>query len=292
MKREALKTGNEHDRISVWRPADFRQLELHRGVGVARPVARHWHEEFQLCLIEGGAGELVYLGATHPTPAVSLFIVHPGEIHSNRAHDWRGCNYRTLFVEPDMMRRAATEMAGRDRGAPFFPASVVYDRDLLALFLRLHVTMELPASSLERESLLLSFSTRLISRFGEQRVSPDSLKSRRAGVARAREYLTENYAENVFLEQLAEVAGLSPFHFSRLFSAQVGMPPHAFQTQVRVARAKALLTHGCPVSEVAARTGFADQSHLTRHFKRLVGVTPGRYRRSSKNVQDFTLPTR
>ena len=64
------------------------------------------------------------------------------------------------------------------------------------------------------------------------------------------------------------------------------MPPHAFQTQVRVARAKALLLRGWPISQAAAHTGFADQSHLTRHFKRLVGVTPGQYRQGSKNVQD------
>jgi AraC-like DNA-binding protein len=66
------------------------------------------------------------------------------------------------------------------------------------------------------------------------------------------------------------------------------MPPHAFQTQVRVSRAKTLLLEGWSISQVASQTGFADQSHLTRHFKRLVGVTPGRYQQSSKNVQDHT----
>ena len=281
-----MKAGDEREGISVWRPADVCGLELQRGIGVARPVARHWHEEFQLCLIEAGAGELVYRGEHHPTPAASLFVVHPGEIHSNRAYDRRGCSYRTLFIEPGLLRRTAAEIEGRDRGVPFFPESVVSDREVLSLFVRLHVALERPASGLERESLLLAFSTRLIARFGERRTGGDAFKAKRASVARAREYLTEHYAENVLLEQLARLVGLSPFHFSRVFTDEVGMPPHAFQTQVRVARAKALLLGGCPISQAAAQTGFADQSHLTRHFKRLVGVTPGQYRQGSKNVQD------
>lgn len=239
-----------------------------------------------MCLIENGTGDLTYRGDSHLTPPASLFIVHPGEIHSNRSFHTSGCSYRTILVEPDVVRRTATEIFGRDHGTPFFPATVVFDRDVLALFLKLHRALESPASGLERESLLLAFSTTLIARFGEQRFPIDSPKRRWLSVKRAWEYLMEHYAENVLLEQLAHLVGLSPFHFSRLFSEQVGMPPHAFQTQVRVARAKTLLLQGWPISQVAARTGFADQSHLTRHFKRLVGVTPGRYQQSSKNVQD------
>lgn len=273
-----MKAGNGQEEIRVWRPAGVGGVEVQRGVGVARVVARHWHEEFQLCLIEEGAGELVYRGARHATPAASLFVVHPGEIHSNRAYDERGCSYRSLFVEPGVM--------GQEGRVPFFRESVVFERGALGMFVRLHVALERPASSLERGSLLLAFSTMLVERFGERRPGANAFVVKRAGVERACEYLRECYAENVSLERLAGLVGLSPFHFSRVFTEQVGMPPHAFQTQVRVARAKALLACGWAVAQAAAQTGFADQSHLTRHFKRLTGVTPGQYRRGSKNVQD------
>jgi AraC-like DNA-binding protein len=66
----------------------------------------------------------------------------------------------------------------------------------------------------------------------------------------------------------------------------MGMPPHAFQTQLRITRAKEMLRRGWPISRVALEAGFADQSHLTRHFKRLLQVTPGQYIQNSKNVQD------
>jgi AraC-like DNA-binding protein len=281
-----MKPATQRGIINVWQPADLHQLELHRGIAVSRPVPRHWHEQFQFCFIEAGAGDITYRGDNHLTPPASLFIVHPGETHSNRCLNSSGCSYRTLFIEPEVVRTAATEIFGRDRGVPFFPATVVFDRDILALFLQLHVALEISASTLERQSLLRDFSTRLIARFSEQRLSLDSFNRKRIGVKRACEYLIEHYAENVSLEQLARVVGLSPFHFSRVFSEQVGMPPHSFQTQVRVARAKTLLLQGRSICQVADQTGFADQSHLNRHFKRLVGVTPGRYQQSSKIVQD------
>ena len=79
------------------------------------------------------------------------------------------------------------------------------------------------------------------------------------------------------LAQLAEIAQLSPFHLLRSFRNQVALPPHAYQIQVRILRAKQMLRAGMPCIETAFAVGFADQSHFTKHFKRIVGVTPGLY---------------
>jgi AraC-like DNA-binding protein len=107
----------------------------------------------------------------------------------------------------------------------------------------------------------------------------------RAGdaIQRARDYLHDNYAESIALDELAQVAGLSPFHLCRLFRREFGLSPHAYQTHVRLSHAKHQLLRGMPLKDVAAATGFYDQSHFGWHFKRLVGVTPGQYRKSSKN---------
>jgi AraC-like DNA-binding protein len=276
--------------IEVWRPAELPGLELRRGFGVSRPVPRHWHEEYQLCLILSGSGDLVYRGDSYVTPPASLFVVHPGEVHSNRAHDRRGCSYRTIFADADLMRRAAAELGAEGSGLPFFPSADVFDRDLLGRYAEGHSAFERPASALERQSALLDLLTVLVARFAEQRPVSREFGQERRAVTRARDYLSEHYAENVTLEELARVANLSPFHFSRVFAEQTGMPPHAFQIQLRVERAKALLREGWAIPQVASQTGFADQSHLTRHFKRLAVVTPGQYARNSKNVQDSPRP--
>ncbi|MGI8572314.1 MAG: helix-turn-helix transcriptional regulator [Solirubrobacteraceae bacterium] len=79
------------------------------------------------------------------------------------------------------------------------------------------------------------------------------------------------------LASLASFAGLTRFELVRRFRQQAGLTPHAFQTNLRVARARAMLIAGDPIAWVAAACGFADQSHLTRTFRRMVGVTPGRF---------------
>lgn len=279
-------TRERSDFIEVWRPEGVSHLEARRGFGVARPVPRHWHEEYQLCLIQSGGGELIYRGRDLPTPPASLFMVHPGEVHSNRAGGRDGCSYRTLFVGADAMRAAAEGAGLPGPEPPFFPTAVVYDADLIRQYVELHCALERPAAGLERQTLLVGLLARLVERYAERRAPRQRRGAERRAVGRAREYLAAHYAENVSLEQLARVANLSPYHFSRVFAEQTGMPPHAFQTQLRVARAATLLRAGWPIPQAAAQTGFADQSHLTRHFKRLVGVTPGRYTQNSKNVQD------
>ena len=93
----------------------------------------------------------------------------------------------------------------------------------------------------------------------------------------ARQYLDAHIGDNVSLMSLAVVVGLSPFHLCRVFKDAVGLTPHAYQDQLRVRRAKQLLTEQVPIAQAAVEVGFYDQAHLTRHFKRVVGITPGRY---------------
>jgi AraC-like DNA-binding protein len=279
-------------RIEIWRPPDLAHLELQRGFAVDRVVPRHWHEDYQLCLIQSGPGELNYRGSSFETPPASLFIVHPGEVHSNRTYVRTGCSYRTLFVPAELMRTAARETFGSATALPFFKTAVVFDEDSIRQYLELHVALERPSSSLERQTLLLNLLDGLIRRFADHRPASRAVASDRLAVSRAYDYLAEHYAENISLDYLAAIANLSPFHFSRLFSEQFGMPPHAFQNQLRLLRARTLLLEGWAIPTVAAQTGYADQSHLTRHFKRVVGVPPGRYRANSKNVQDELIPPR
>jgi AraC-like DNA-binding protein len=92
--------------------------------------------------------------------------------------------------------------------------------------------------------------------------------------------LRERWNEAVRLDELSEAAGLSRFELARRFRRQIGLPPHAFQLDLRIAAARRLLDAGRPPVEVAVTCGFADQPHLTRVFKRIVGVTPGEYARA------------
>jgi AraC-like DNA-binding protein len=261
-------------------------LEKYRyAPGPAEELPKHSHAEYQICLSLNFPGVYGYRGATHAVPVGSLSVVHPGEVHSARDPQERlaPSSFRMMYAEPALLAEAATEVAGRGVVQPFFRDPIILDRDLARGFLRLHVALE-GAPRLEQDARLLSVLTRLVQRHAGVRPSPPPGRERRA-VGLAREYLEANLGRSVSLEELASLANLSPYHLTRVFRDEVGMPPHAYQTQARLGRARSLLLRGWPPARVAQETGFADQSHLTRRFKRLVGVTPGRYAGRSKNVQ-------
>ncbi len=248
---------------------------------------RHSHEEYQFCLSLDFPGGYRYRGERHAVPVGSLSVIHPGEAHSSRDPYDREtpAAYRLLYAGPSVLREAASGISGRDRGLPTFPDPVFVDEDLARDFLCLHLASEGAASRLEQDSRLLGVLGRFVVRRAGVRVLPDPPLRERRAVRLAREYLEDNFAENVPLAALAKVVNLSPYHLARVFCKEVGIPPHAYQTQARVRHARDLLLRGWPVARVAQQTGFADQSHLARHFKRLVGVPPGSYARNSKNVR-------
>ena len=99
----------------------------------------------------------------------------------------------------------------------------------------------------------------------------------REAVKHARDYIEEHFREPISLRRLADLTGASTFHLLRSFKQEVGLPPAAYQIHLKVAEAKRLLRSGAPIADAAAELGFVDQSHLTRHFCKIVGTTPGRY---------------
>ena len=276
----------QREAIRVWRAPEFEGVELHRGIGVTRVVPPHWHDEYQLCLVEEGAGELLYRSVRHPNPPSSLFVVHPGEVHSNRPTVAEGCTYRTLDVQPGLLRQASCEVSGKERGLPWFPTTVFLDGALLRRFLRAHSLLERPAARLERDAALLSLLSLLVERHAETPGAAGADRADRGTAARIRDYLESHCAEEIRLADLARIASLSPYHLSRVFRRAYGLAPHAYQIQARIGRARVLLRAGLSPAQVAVRTGFADQSHFHRRFKSVVGVTPGAYVDRRKNVQD------
>jgi AraC-like DNA-binding protein/transcriptional regulator with XRE-family HTH domain len=111
-------------------------------------------------------------------------------------------------------------------------------------------------------------------------------------VQRLRAFIDENHALELRLESLSELVGVEKYQMLRLFATEVGVPPHAYQILVRIERARALLAAGVSSAAAAAEVGFADQSHLTRHFRRLEGMTPATFQRSFASSLGGPAPRR
>lgn len=273
--------------VKFWRTAELGDLELLHASYAVQSFPRHMHEEYILGVMVRGVEGLRHRGATHIAPAGSVLIINPCEWHANYALDEAGYAYRTLYPSVDLMKRFAQEISGRDQDAPLLRQPVVADDEKLSrLLLSLHLALEQNVSSLEQEARLLDAVAHLLAHHSTVPPASPSLRREHHYVKWVRDYLQANYADNVSLAELGEFTGVSPFHLLRVFRDEVGLPPHEYQTHIRIARAKRLLRSGRRVVEVAAEVGFTDQSHLTRHFKRIVGVTPGRFSSDRNNIQD------
>ena len=157
---------------------------------------------------------------------------------------------------------------------------MISDPFLARGFRDLHAALEAPASRLERDGRLAEWLRAVIERSaaGRPKRLPVSDRDDQA-LRRALDYLRDQPARNVSLDELAIAAGIGKFRLVRLFRQRTGLPPHALQLAYRIQSARRLLEAGRPIAEAAATAGFADQSHLHRHFQRGLGVTPAEYQR-------------
>ncbi len=272
-----MKSTPPLEQAKFWQAQDLGQLDLLHATYITHAFTRHIHNGYAIGIIERGAETFYYQGQTHVAPAGSIVVINPGEVHTGQAVNNTGWTYRMLYPEINLVQQAAQAVSGRWRDFPDFPHPVIQDDYLVPIIRNLHITLERSLSTLERETHFISALTQLIARHADGKPKLLPVAKAHRGVLRAQEYLQAHYHENISLDQLADVAELSPYHFTRVFKEIIGLPPHTYLTQVRIEEAKTLLSQGYPIVQTAMETGFTDQSHLTRRFKRIVGVTPGQY---------------
>jgi AraC-like DNA-binding protein len=261
-----------------WRLDGLGGIDLLRADASTHRYARHSHEGYALGTVEAGAHAFAARGEVWTAIPGRVVIVNPDDAHDGGpAGRDGGYSYRMIYVDGAVLAAALAEVAGRRAAMPFFPHAVVSDAALAERLLRLHRSLEQPAARLEREALLITALVELARRHGgtvpRSGVRGDSPRA----VTLALDYLTANFAEDISRARLAALAGVDRFHLLRAFRRSLGLPPHLFQTQLRLRHAKRLMLGGEKPAMAAAAAGFADQSHLIRKFKAAYGVTPGQY---------------
>lgn len=276
-----MKSRRSEERVKAWKIPALPRLELLRATYVSHSFSRHSHEGFAVGVIEEGALGFFYRGENVVAARGSVNLANPDEPHTGRAATPEGWTYRMFYLHPEVLEDAAREMSGRSARTPFFQPGVLRDDQLAWMIRGLHIAMEDGImKSMELESRLYLMLSRLIRRHSDAPPPTSAIGREHGAVKRAIEFIEEHYHEDVLIAQLASVAHLSAFHFIRVFARATGLTPHTHLNQVRVRKAKNLLAKGEPLSVVAAETGFADQSHLTRRFKSITGMTPRQYSNS------------
>jgi AraC-like DNA-binding protein len=259
--------------------ADYRQhptqpdVDLLNARFVTHRYSRHAHATYTLALIESGVEEFEHGRSLLRAASGQVALIDPEVAHSGHAGVPEGWRYRVLYPAVDVVREVAAEL-GVSGGTPHFPDTVVDDPAVARLLRSVHASAArgdaLAASSALRTALATILRRHALPAAGSVRAASPPVDAARA-------LLHERLTDPPSLEELAEAVGAGPFALLRAFRAAYGLPPHAYLTNLRVQRAREMLDAGVRPAEVAALTGFTDQPHLTRHFKRIVGVPPGAY---------------
>ena len=270
------------ERLEFYRPAAAPGIEILKAENSFEPW-HVYHEQFAVCAVEMAATNIKYRSKVEPVVDRSVSFFEPGEVHRNlKVH--KRSNFKVLFLRPEVFDRAAAELGAQ---VPHFDLYPVSQNDLFQAVYSYCRAVEQDAEVLEQQTKL----ARCISYFMgcSERPARPQPNVDRAAIVRARSYLMERYNQSITLEELATASGITKFHLVRAFARQTGLPPHAFQVHVRIERARSLLRRGLLPVEVAMIVGFADQSHLTRHFKRTWGITPGAYARLHRGTSGVSF---
>jgi AraC-like DNA-binding protein len=263
------------EQVVYIRPAAFPGAELL----VARDSFRPWHvfhERYAFCACRTAAAGWRYRDREHFLNDGSVMLLEPGEAHRNTdVH--KPADFKVFLVPFELFDDAA-----RDQGAPVtahFRFAQSEDPRLFRAIYRFSRSIESADTLLTQQTRFAACVSLLLEHAERRPPAPPSGNGERA-VARVKACLQERFNEPVSLAELAALSGLNRFYLARAFTRHVGMPPHAYQIHVRIERATALLRAGVSPVDAAARVGFADQSHFTRHFKRIWRITPGAYART------------
>ncbi|MBX7266557.1 AraC family transcriptional regulator [Micromonospora sp. Llam7] len=262
--------------VSAWRPAVPGIAEVFHAHFVDHAYPSHTHDVWTLLIVDDGAIRFDLYRHQHGALRPSVTLLPPHVPHDGRSATHQGFRKRVLYLDTSVL---GAELAGAAVDEPSLP-----DRQLRHRIHQLHQVLAQPGDAFEADSRLAFILERLSLHL--RRHPPALAPPVARGLAvRMRELLDARTAEGITLREAAELLHAHPTHLVRAFTHAHGLPPHLYLTGRRIELARRLLLAGQRPAEVATVAGFYDQSHLTRHFKRHLGISPARYRGRPASAQ-------
>ena len=256
------------DQVRAWRPAVPGVTEVFHARYATYAYPPHAHGTWTLFIVDDGA--VRYDLDRHPLGAdpSMVTLLPPHVAHDGRPATRRGFRMRVLYLDGAVV---GEHLIGRAVDRPIVP-----DPSLRRGLSAVHELLAYPDDALEAESRLAFVVERLRGHLRDRIDHYDWGRTRRLA-EELRALLDAHLVERLTLAAASRQLGASPAHLVRCFSRTFGLAPHAYRIGRRIEIARLQLLDGRPTADVAVGVGFYDQSHFTRHFRRLVGTTPGRY---------------
>ncbi len=253
---------------------DELRIEAYRFEGIVQPFPNHFHEYYVIGFVEDGERVLSCKNQERTIRRGNVLLFNPGDNHACVQSDDGALDYRGFNITKEVMLDLAEEATGR-RELPGFSPNVIFDEEVTCCLRPLHELVMKGSVEFEKEESLLLLISTLIQQYGQPFESciPECGNE----IERACAFMEQHYTKHVYLDEIAQCAGLSKSTLLRAFTKSKGVTPYSYLENIRVGKAKKLLEQGVPPIEAALQTGFSDQSHFTNYFNRFIGLTPGAY---------------
>ena len=230
----------------------------------------HLHHGYTISIVESGILPMNFRDFRLDLKPGDFLILGPEVPHSfNLSSQMGECSYRTVFVKEEGLSGEAKRAVENEKAT----VSCFSDPALWESYLTIQRGVE--AGSESDISDIIKSSELLLSKMAGNTISRMVVKS--SHILAVKEYLKDNFASVPNIEELAEIAHISPFYLMRLFKEEIGLSPHAYINQLRVNRAKEMMAEGLPLLQITYELGFTDQSHFSKTFLKITGVNPNRY---------------
>lgn len=263
---------------TFWRDRALPFVESRRACRSHACYVPHAHDTVSIGAVDHGTSRFSSDGTTTRVIPGSLVMVPAGHVHACNPEPGASWSYQMLHLDRDWVHAVLAESDDDNAAAPLAHPAVGHARAAYEQFCALNDLLFSAADPAEKEAALIEF----VGGRGWLPAPLPATQPARLAPARLKRIvalLEEDCGERLPVEQLAALAGMSRYAFIRAFRTRTGMTPHAYQLDLRIRRARALLRAGRALTDVAHELGFADQSHFQRVFKQRVAVTPGGYSR-------------
>lgn len=255
----------------------LQNLEIARTSYIDHEFPRHLHETYVIEVVIQGTVEFECAGKQYLAPAGSIILIHPEDVHTGRSANGQPVTYWSFCPTSEWMQWLLRSINCQERSIAF-ASPTMSDPPVARLLRAAHDALQNQTEILDAESLMTPAFSALLQTQCARLDSTQYRGNEPCAIRRAKEHLDAEFSEQIHLAELAKISGLSSFYFLRSFRKATGLTPHEYLCNLRVERARKLLASGASIAESAAQTGFFDQSHLHRHFRRILGITPGQYR--------------
>lgn len=252
------------------------KVEAYHFQGIMQKFPNHFHEYYVIGFIEKGNRLLLCKNKEYTIEPGDLILFNPRDNHTCEQIDGQTLDYRCINIQSEIMSKAVFEVTGKEY-LPYFTQPVIFHSELVSVLRELHQMVMQEEKDFRKEEIFFFLLEQLIEEYTEQEAVTKNVKQSNE-VRAICEFLEQHYMENITLDDLCSLTGLSKYYLLRCFTKQKGISPYSYLETIRIGKAKELLEQGGLPIDVAFQSGFTDQSHFSNFFKKFIGLTPKQYK--------------